>query len=491
MGGTSCPGDDHFDTALGGRFGIFSHFVGRAMGAHHIRFEINSEFAQDVPGTGHRLPIRLAAHDDPDYWLTHAQENTRSNSIQIDEASIFLRLLGLLRRPNYILASFEVRISNQQGSKSVQANIKVIGIGGAGGNAVNRMVKEGVEGVEFVSMNTDAQVLGPSLAETKIRLGEAATRGLGAGGDPEVGDKAAKESERQIAELLDGTDMVFITAGMGGGTGTGAAPVVAELAKRLGILTVAVVSKPFTFEGPKRRKIAEQGALRLAEHVDTLIVVPNDRLMEVVDRRASVQDAFIHADDVLRQGVQGISDIITKPGLINLDFADVRSVMKDAGAATMGMGRASGEGRARIAAELAASSPMLENSLHGAKKLLVNITSGSDFNIGEAYEAMEYLQQFVDPEDAEIFLGHVLRADDISDVSITVLGAGMSRARPRAQDQAIFPSVAREIQEITPSEIAEEAGLVGATREATSRPIGLDEIDIDIPSFLRRQRMGQ
>ncbi len=381
----------------------------------------------------------------------------------------------------------------------VQAKIKVIGVGGAGCNAVDRMVEEGVASVEFVVMNTDAQVLGPSKAGTKIRLGENATRGLGAGGDPKTGEMAAKESERAIIDMLDGSDMVFITAGMGGGTGTGAAPIVAELAKRQDILTVAVVSKPFSFEGPKRKRIAEEGALRLAEQVDTLIVVPNDRLMEVVDKKASVTDAFQLADDVLRQGVQGISDIITKPGLINLDFADVKAVMKDAGVATMGLGRARGEGRARTAAQMAANSPLLETGLHGAKKLLVNITTGPDFNLGEAYEVMEYLQQFVDPEDAEIFMGHVLDDTMGDEVLVTVLAAGMHSISQRKPDRIVYPEVESPVRQPVGASVAQltesvmkplQSQSASEISQENTKPISLEEIDLDIPSFLRRQKSG-
>jgi len=263
-----------------------------------------------------------------------------------------------------------------------QATIKVIGIGGAGSNAVNRMIQEGVMGVHFIALNTDAQALSQSLAPTKIQLGDAVTRGLGAGGNPEVGRAAAMESQEVIEGLLEGVDMVFVTGGMGGGTGTGAAPVVAEIAKRKGILTVGVVTKPFLPEGPRRKRQAEEGAARLKEHVDTLITVPNDRLLSFVERKTTMQDAFAAADDVLRQGVQGISDIILLPGIINVDFADVRSVMSDAGVALMGLGRGVGEQRAKIAAQQAANSPLLAPNIQGSNRLLVHITAGSDVCFG-------------------------------------------------------------------------------------------------------------
>lgn len=380
-------------------------------------------------------------------------------------------------------------MSSENLFESTNAKIKVIGIGGAGGNAVNRMVLEGMEGVEFIAMNTDAQVLALSHAERKLQLGDASTKGLGAGGSPTVGETAAKESEKLIAEMLEGIDMVFITAGMGGGTGTGASPVVAEIAQRKGILTVGVVSKPFSFEGPKRRRLAEEGALRLAEHVDTLIVVPNDKLMDVVDRRASMTEAFAIADEVLRQGVQGISDIIVKPGLINVDFADVRSVLKDAGRAVMGLAKASGEQRARLAAEAAANSPLLETSIHSARKLLVNITSGSDFTLSEASDVMEYLHQFADVDDAEIFLGHVLDEAAAGSVWVTVLAAGLTDAPKRQLDRAVFPEL--NVEPSAPVVIEEQREAVGTAAKEVSKPIGLEELDLDIPTFLRRQRQNQ
>lgn len=368
-----------------------------------------------------------------------------------------------------------------------QATIKVFGVGGAGNNAVNRMIQEGVAGVKFVSMNTDAQALGQSKAEVALRLGERLTKGLGAGGNPEFGEQAARESEEAILAELTGSDMVFITAGMGGGTGTGAAPVIAEMAKRMGILTVGVVTKPFLFEGPKRRRLAEQGAAQLKEQVDTLITVPNDRLIEFVDKKATMQQAFAAADDVLRQGVQGISDIILLPGVINVDFADVRSVMSNAGVALMGLGRGMGEQRAKIAAQAAANSPLLETNISGAKKLLVNITAGQDFSIGEAHEAMEYIQQFADVDDAEIIMGHVMKGGTEGEVLITLLAAGMGvpasvgKSSPSTSSQDLF---------------IREPAAAAAPTTAPNRgvydlgPIELDEIELDIPTFLRRQRGG-
>lgn len=357
-----------------------------------------------------------------------------------------------------------------------QAILKVIGIGGAGSNAVNRMIDEGLSGVEFVAMNTDAQALALSKADVRLQLGESLTRGLGAGGNPEIGENAAKESEKAIQEVLDGADMVFITAGMGGGTGTGAAPMVAEMARRMGILTVGVVTKPFVFEGPKRRRLAEQGAERLKKHVDTLITVPNDRLVQFVEKRTTMSEAFAAADDVLRQGVQGISDIILLPGVINVDFADVRSVMTDAGVALMGLGRGMGEGRARMAAQAAATSPLLETSIEGAKRLLINITAGPDFSIGEAHEAMEYVMQFCDPEDADIIMGHVLRDTPEGEVQVTLLAAGMT-PKPEAAP--------RPVAVVQQAFGAERAARVEARRQEPEKVI--EEIDLDIPAFLRNR----
>ena len=364
-----------------------------------------------------------------------------------------------------------------------QATIKVIGVGGAGSNAVNRMIQEGVIGVKFVAMNTDAQALGLSHADRKVHLGEGLTKGLGAGGNPTVGEAAAHESERQIEAELDNVDMVFITAGMGGGTGTGAAPVVAELAKRRGILTVGVVTKPFLFEGPRRRKLAEEGAARLKQHVDTLITVPNDRLLNVVEKKTTMQEAFAAADDVLRQGVQGISDIILLPGIINVDFADIRTVMSDAGVALMGLGRGHGEQRARVAAQMAANSPLLETSIQGAKRILVNVTAGPDFSIGEAHEAMDYILQFADPEEADIIMGHVEKPMPEGEVQITLLAAGMdpNAVKPKA-DSAVIETVQPRPRQTETVDVVEEVKTTG--------PIQLDELDVDIPTFLRRQRQN-
>jgi len=369
-----------------------------------------------------------------------------------------------------------------------QATIKVIGVGGAGSNAVNRMISEGVVGVHFIAMNTDFQALNQSQAPMKIQIGESLTRGLGAGGDPEVGQKAARESEKRIHEELEGCDMVFITAGMGGGTGTGAAPVVADMARRMGILTVGVVTKPFLFEGPKRRRLAEEGAKKLQQHVDTLITVPNDRLLGFVEKRTTMQQAFAAADDVLRQGVQGISDIILLPGIINVDFADVRSVMSNAGVALMGLGSGVGDQRAKMAAQAAANSPLLETNIQGAKRLLVNVTAGPDFSIGEAHEAMEYILQFTDAEDADIIMGHVMRDTPDGEVTITLLAAGMDPGNltPPKQDREVFVQPTTSYS--NPAPVAAQP--VVTPKAPAPTPIQLDELDLDIPTFLRRQRGG-
>lgn len=305
------------------------------------------------------------------------------------------------------------------------ANIKVIGVGGGGGNAVNRMVSAGVNGVEFIAINTDAQALELSQAEKKIQIGQKATKGLGAGGNPSMGQKAAEESRDDIAAMLEGADMVFITCGMGGGSGTGAAPVVAELARQQGALSVGVVTRPFTFEGRRRWKQAEEGIQSFRETVDTLIVIPNDRLLNVVEKRTSIQEAFQVADDVLRQGVQGISDIITIAGLINVDFADIKSVMENAGSALMGIGQASGEGRAVAASKAAISSPLLEGSIDGASGIIFNVSGGSDLTLMEVNEAAEVIYSVASP-DANIIFGSVIDDHLQGQVKITVIATGFA-----------------------------------------------------------------
>ncbi len=352
------------------------------------------------------------------------------------------------------------------------ANIKVVGVGGGGNNAVNRMIEAGLKGVEFIALNTDGQALLQSNANHRMKLGEKLTRGLGAGSNPEIGQKAAEESREQIKELLTGADMVFITAGMGGGTGTGGAPVVAEIAKEVAALTVGVVTKPFTFEGKRRQKQAESGIENLKSRVDTLITIPTDRLLQVVEKKTSMLDAFRMADEVLLHGVQGISNLITVPGLINLDFADVRTIMTDAGSALMGIGRGTGDNRAEKAAELAISSPLLEASIEGAKGILLNITGSSNLGLFEVNEAAEIVSEAADPE-ANIIFGAVIDESLQDEVLVTVIATGFeqksTKAEPKAQASADKTSARTQ---------------AAATSEFDIKPFASD--DLDIPAFLRR-----
>jgi cell division protein FtsZ len=369
---------------------------------------------------------------------------------------------------------------------ALAATIKVIGVGGGGQNAVNRMIESGLAGVEFWAMNTDIQVLKTAAAENTLQLGTRLTNGLGAGGDPEKGRASADESRSEIQKILDGTDMVFITAGMGGGTGTGAAPVIAEIAKEMGVLTVAVVTKPFKFEGPRRARYADEGIDRLKSHVDTVIVIPNDRLLNVVERRATLMDAFKEADEVLRQGVAGISDIITIPGLINVDFADVKSVMQDAGTALMGIGFAEGDHRAVEAAQAAINSPLLETEIAGARAVLVNVTAGPDLTLSEVNDALELIREGTDGEDANIIFGTVVDPRLAGAVRITVLATGFSASAPRKKVEPLF---ARQ-PDPAPTPVlsvraTETEGEREKEKEAPRAPTQSDTIDI--PAFLRRR----
>jgi len=326
---------------------------------------------------------------------------------------------------------------------SSNANIKVVGVGGGGGNAVNRMIASGLSGVEFWAMNTDAQVLEKSRAPKKVQLGTKLTNGLGAGGNPSVGEKAAEESREDITVALDSADMVFVTAGMGGGTGTGAAPVVAKIAKEMGALTVGVVTKPFKFEGKKRLAQAIQGLEKLKENVDALIVIPNDKLIEVVQRNTTLQDAFSIVDEVLLSGVQGISDIILVSGLINVDFADVKTVMQSSGSALMGIGKASGEGRALSAAQLAIDSKLLECSINGATGIIMNVTGGSDMTLHEVDEAASVIHDAV-ADDAEVIFGAVVDERIQGEIQITIIATGFELKNgevsvPQAQTQTGLP----------------------------------------------------
>ncbi len=318
-------------------------------------------------------------------------------------------------------------------SDNKSAVIKVIGVGGAGGNAVNRMIDEGVQGVSFIAANTDVQALNSNKAENKIQLGPKLTRGLGAGSHPEVGQKAAEESQQTIEEALKGADMIFITAGMGGGTGTGAAPVIAKIARETGALTVGVVTRPFTFEGPKRSKDAAEGISQLKQYVDTLVIIANNRLLEMVDKKTPMMDAFKEADDVLRQGVQGISDLITSTDYVNLDFADVKTVMENQGSALMGIGRASGENRTVEATKMAISSPLLEVSIDGAKQVLLNITGGPDLTLFEAQDASDIVSKTAG-DDVNIIFGTSINANMGDEVVVTVIATGIDNKQDNHQN---------------------------------------------------------
>jgi len=357
------------------------------------------------------------------------------------------------------------------------ARIKVIGVGGGGSNAVNRMIEEGMAGIEFIAINTDAQALLLSNSSHRVRIGDKLTRGLGAGGNPEIGQKAAEESAEELYEVLKGTDMAFIAAGIGGGTGTGAAPIIAQIAKEVGALTIGVVTRPFTFEGAKRAKAAEDGIGKLKEHVDTLIVIPNDRLLQIADKRASLQQAFKLADDVLRQGIQGISELITVPGLINLDFADVRTIMAEGGAALMAVGIGTGEERARAAAEQAISSQLLDITIDGARGILFNITGGPDLSLFEVNQAAAIIKETAHP-DVNLIFGAVIDPSMGDELRITVIATGFEgsglarrpvarRTRGRIEQAAAAPREEVAVEEF--------------------QPRAFDINDLDIPAFLRRR----
>ena len=378
---------------------------------------------------------------------------------------------------------------------SSSAVIKVVGVGGGGGNAVNHMVESNIEGVEFICANTDAQALKRVAAKTVIQLGDEITKGLGAGANPEVGRQAAMEDRERIAELLNGADMVFITAGMGGGTGTGGAPVVAQIAKELGILTVAVVTRPFPFEGPKRMRVAEEGMKELSEHVDSLITIPNEKLLSVLGKNASLLTAFSAANDVLLGAVQGIAELITSPGIINVDFADVRTVMSEMGMAMMGTGGATGENRAREAAEKAIRSPLLEDiDLHGARGILVNITAGPDLSIGEFNDVGATVQEFAS-QDATIVVGTSIDMELTDELRVTVVAAGLEGRQAKAasretakrsegNDYRQRPQVTLRQQSTAPKVEPQEVTKPQPEKQRT--PQELDDY-LDIPAFLRRQ----
>ena len=392
------------------------------------------------------------------------------------------------------------------------ATIKVVGVGGAGNNGVNRMVENGLKSVEFISVNTDRQQLNVSKANKKIQIGEKLTRGLGAGANPEVGKCSAEESKTEIAEALKGADMVFVTAGMGGGTGTGAAPIVAEVSKEMGILTVGVVTKPFPFEGKRRMMQAEAGIEELRQNVDTLIIIPNEKLLQVVEKQTSIMDAFKMSDDVLRQGVQGISDLITIPGLVNLDFADVKTIMLDAGVAHIGIGRASGEHRAQEAARQAIHSPLLETSIEGAGGVLLNVTGGKDLCLLEISEAADLVQKSVDA-DANIIFGAVIDENLENEIVITVIATGFTKTA--FQDLKLDSIVGEALKNATVSQntqpqqtnsFSDLGSLSGMSSQMPKNNMGNNSssissartnisssneykmVDLDIPPFLRRNK---
>jgi cell division protein FtsZ len=370
------------------------------------------------------------------------------------------------------------------------ARIKVVGVGGGGSNAVNRMIAEGIQGVEFVAINTDAQALMLSDAATRVRIGDKLTRGLGAGGNPDVGRKAAEESAEELYNVLRGSDMVFVTAGLGGGTGTGAAPIVAQISKEVGALTIGVVTRPFTFEGGKRMSSCDAGMSALKDHADTLIVIPNDRLLQIVDKRANLNDAFRMADDVLRQGIQGISELITVPGLINLDFADVKAIMSEGGAALMAVGRAEGEDRARVAAEQAISSQLLDITIDGARGVLFNITGGPNMTLYEVNQAAAIIRETAHP-DVNMIFGAVIDPNLGDQIRVTVIATGFERtamprrtlAMPRNEAKPAGIPTARHPESVTVD--------APSTRQASSQEFRVQTLntdDLDIPTFLRNRR---
>jgi cell division protein FtsZ len=377
------------------------------------------------------------------------------------------------------LKSFEVKPKIE-----TFARIKVIGVGGGGNNALHRMMENGIKGVEFVSINTDAQALHNSQADHKIHIGKTITRGLGAGMNPDIGRAAAEESKDEILEVIKNADMVFITAGLGGGTGTGAAPVVAELAKKVGILTVAVVTRPFAFEGAKRREIADKGLDALRHHVDTIIMIPNDRILQIIDKKTSLLDAFKTVDEILRQGVAGISDLITTPGMINVDFADVKAIMQNAGSALMGIGRGTGENRALDAARAAIDSPLLEMSIDGAKGVLFNITGGRDLGMYEVDDAAKYITKAADPE-ARIIFGAVIDEELDEEVKITVIATGFDETmqKPPAPVVRIEEPVEPVKKPVyAPKVLEEEPEAVAGDIDETSA-----QDEYEIPAFIRKK----
>lgn len=407
----------------------------------------------------------------------HVHTERDSSSTVVSESHLQPNLPRMFENSNgdARLAPGEMLLNGETVPSNI-AKIKVIGVGGGGCNAVNRMIHSGLSGIEFWTVNTDAQALLNTATENRLQIGQKLTRGLGAGGNPAIGQKAAEESRDEIAASLDESDLVFITAGMGGGTGTGAAPVVAEVAKESGALTIGVVTRPFTFEGRRRTGQADEGIAALQSRVDTLIVIPNDRLLSVISEQTPVQEAFQSADDVLRQGVQGISDIITIPGLVNVDFADVRAVMADAGSALMGIGIGSGKSRAREAAIAAISSPLLESSIDGASGAVFNITGGSDLTLHEVNSAAEIIYEAVDPN-ANIIFGAVIDERMQGEVQITVIATGFNLEAQSGQvDSAsrITPLKRNKLSVAPPNPKPLDTNSGGG--------------GLDIPEFLQRRR---
>jgi len=376
------------------------------------------------------------------------------------------------------------------------ARIKVIGVGGAGQNAVNRMMEEGIQGVEFISANTDAQALTMSRAPVRVRLGDKLTRGLGAGGDPEIGRKAAEESADELYNVLKGADMVFVTAGMGGGTGTGAAPVVAQVAKECGALTIGVVTRPFTFEGGKRSQSADSGVGKMREHAHTLISIPNDRLLQLADKKSSLQDSFRMADEVLHQGIQGISELITIPGLINLDFADVRTIMSEGGAALMAVGRGAGEDRAKTAAEQAISSQLLDITIDGARGVLFNVTGGPNMTLFEVNTAAAIIRETAHP-DVNMIFGAVIDPEMGDEIRVTVIATGFERSgvtrralerlprNDRSNSTASFP---RPMESVSVNAESSKPTIESKSGGAQQPPSTFGNDDLDVPTFLRNRR---
>ena len=370
------------------------------------------------------------------------------------------------------------------------ARIKVIGVGGGGCNAVNRMIDEGVQGIEFITVNTDAQALLQSKAPIRVRIGDKTTLGLGAGGDPEVGRKSAEESSEELYQALKGSDMVFVTAGMGGGTGTGAAPIIAQIAQEVGALTIGVVTRPFMFEGSKRMQSAESGIAALKDHADTLIVIPNDRLLQMVKKGATLNESFKLADDVLRQGIQGISEVITIPGLINLDFADVKNIMAQGGAALMAVGQAAGEDRAVKAAEMAISNQLLDITIDGARGILFNITGGPNLTLFEVNEAASIIKQTAHP-DVNLIFGAVIDPNMGDDLRITVIATGFDRATPVRKAVRPLMSNNNENRKIGAHTTIESAKVEPAVKSNEFEPVYIDTRNIDLPTFLRNRFEGK